>query len=382
MPSVLKVNLANPTVLKWAREEVGLTKKEVADRFRKTEAIISSWEDGSNAPTFRQLSELANYYKRPVAIFFFPDVPPASPKPVDHRTLPGLSMGRYSKLTLIAYRELYNMLEDVTELFGLLDNETVFSIPNWTMKDNPEEKAMMIRNSLGITIDRQIKEMTTYNHALDVWRSVLFDKGIVVRVSKMPIEDARAFCLFRNKLAGIGLSNEDRDHGKIFSLFHELCHLGLRKPGVSGLAYHGESPNREIEDYCDKFAASFLLPSSSEEVTKSLKEIRNDISYENTRRIGNKFKVSKYVVIRRALDLGIMSPDVYWSTYNELHLIDSSINKPSQENKKGNYYATQISYNGKRFVSLAMDALYKNKINALDVKRIVGLTPSAIEQSL
>ena len=109
MPSGLKVKLENPKILAWARKEVGLSEPEVASRFNKTEETIISWENGDDAPTFKQLSDLANYYKRPVATFFLPTIPPEFPRPEDHRTLPGLELGKFSKETLVAYREVYNM---------------------------------------------------------------------------------------------------------------------------------------------------------------------------------------------------------------------------------------------------------------------------------
>ena len=382
MPHAIKVKLSNPKILEWARVEIGLSEEEVANRFNKSEETITSWESGDDAPTFRQLSELANYYKRPLATFFLASTPPESPKPADHRTLPGLELGRFSKYTLIAYREVYNTVSDVQDLFDLLNRDTAFSLSTWTMDDNPEEKAELFRDFLSVSMERQIKEMTTYNVALDIWRSVLFDHGVVVRICKMPIQDARAFCLFRDRLAGIGLSNEDRDHGKIFSLFHEVCHLALKRPGVSGLTSRVSSPNQEIEHYCDRFSASFLLPSSHHEVNNSLKLLSSSLNYEATRRVANKFKVSKYVIIRRALDLSYITNDQYWQIYNELRNIDSRyITKAGQE-RGGNYYATQISYNGKRFVSLVMDALQRHQINSFDVKRLVGLTPNNIETSL
>jgi Zn-dependent peptidase ImmA (M78 family) len=198
----------------------------------------------------------------------------------------------------------------------------------------------------------------------------------------MPIEDARAFCLFRDKLSGIGLSNEDRDHGKIFSLFHEVCHLALKKPGVSGLTSRSVSQNQEIEQYCDRFSASFLLPSSHYEVNSSLKALSSSLNYENTRLLANKFKVSKYVIIRRALDLDHISPDEYWQIYNDFRNTDNIHRSKAASDRGGHYYSTQISYNGKRFVALVMDALQRHYINSLDVKRLVGLTPDNIAMSL
>jgi Zn-dependent peptidase ImmA (M78 family)/transcriptional regulator with XRE-family HTH domain len=382
MAQAVRVRLSNPGILKWARDEIGLEVPVVAKRFNKTDAIIEAWERGEEAPTFRQLVELANYYKRPVAAFFLPSIPPRTPKPHDHRTLPGVIPGEYVKDTLIAYREVYNMLAEARELLDELDLNIAFSLPTWTIDEAPEKKAEQLRTLLGVSVERQIKEFGTHYIALDIWRNVLFDYGVIVRICKMPISDARAFCLFGSNLAGIGLSSEDREHGRIFSLFHEVCHLSLKQPGVSGLASNYKSPNQHLEQYCDRFSASFLLPSSHKEVIESLELFKGSIDLLDVGRfIANKFKVSKYVAIRRAFDLDMIPPDVYWDTIAQWKRMDA-IGAKGTKASGGNYPATQISYIGKRFIGLVMEALRRDYFTSVDVRRIVGLDPASIELNL
>lgn len=379
----IKVRLNNPKLLEWARKEVGLSKLEVANRFNKSEDTIISWENGSDAPTFRQLKDLANYYKRPTAAFFFREIPPRTPKPTDYRMLRGVARDQFTKETLIAYRELYGMVSKTQDLLNEINSDIKFSLPTFNLDGNPEEKAEQLRSHLGFSVERQIKEFDSYYIAQDVWRSLLFDHGVVVRICMMPINDARAFCLFNGDCAGIGLSNEDREHGRIFSLFHELCHLSLGQPGVSGISTNYRSQNQEIEDYCDKFSASFLLPSSHPDVIRFLQEFSASLSFESGRSVASRFKVSKYVVLRRAFDLSMIANDVYWELVNKWKSIDASTIQRQKSKLKdspsGNYNATQISYNGKRFVSLVMEALNRNFLTKVEVKRILGISPSAVE---
>lgn len=382
-----KVILNNPKVLEWAREEVGLTIPEVARRYKKDEAIIESWETPNSAesPTFRQLVDLANYYKRPVATFFLPKVPPKSPKPYDYRTLPNIIHGRYSKETLLAYREMNNMLSFTREFLRELNIETVFSLPIWTIHDDPELKAKELRELLGISIEKQIKYFHKYKIAEDYWREALFDHGVIVRICEMPIIDARAFCLFGDNLSGIGLSNEDREHGRIFSLFHEVCHLSLKQPGVSGLTTSRKSPNQQLEQYCDHFAASFLLPTSHPKVYDSLELFKGStIDYlDLAQHVANKFKVSKYVVIRRAFDLGFISPNVYWQIIPEWKELDAKYAKRHKRKRRGgDRNMMQMNNVGKRFITLVMQALQRDYLTPLDARRILGVDPSYVELNL
>lgn len=382
MTEATRVKLNNPKILKWAREELETTIEEVARRFNKTSEIIEAWESGDEALTFSQLTDLANYYKRPIAAFFLPSIPPKASKPHDYRTLPGISRGRYSKETLLAYREVYNMISETRGLLNDLDFNLSFSLPTWTIEDAPEQKAEELRSLLGISIEKQIKEFKTYKVAQDIWRNKLFDYGVVVRICQMPITDARAFCLFGENLAGIGLSNEDREHGRIFSLFHEVCHLSLKQPGVSGIATRNRSSNQRLEQYCDRFSAAFLLPSSHPEVQSSLKLFGGSIdSLKVAQFIAKKFKVSKYAALRRALDLQKISSDIYWQIIPEWEKIDAQYVKEQRKKRTpgGDYYATQISYVGKRFIDLAMTALKRNYLTSVEVQRILGLDPTSVQ---
>ena len=50
--------------------------EEVARRMGKQPSDIEAWEKGEGAPTYLQLDTLAyEIYKRPIALFFFPNIP-------------------------------------------------------------------------------------------------------------------------------------------------------------------------------------------------------------------------------------------------------------------------------------------------------------------
>lgn len=65
----------NPAIIKWARERSGYSLEAAAAIVKKDVATLSDWESGGSAPTYVQLEKLADKYKRPVAIFFFPEPP-------------------------------------------------------------------------------------------------------------------------------------------------------------------------------------------------------------------------------------------------------------------------------------------------------------------
>jgi len=109
----------NPAILKWARLSLRLSPGEVASRLHKSEEDIIAWEEGRDSPTYVQLENLAyNIYKRPVAVFFFLEVPEEDTPQADFRTLPEsvvedlppelIKMYRKAKVYQINLSELYN----------------------------------------------------------------------------------------------------------------------------------------------------------------------------------------------------------------------------------------------------------------------------------
>ena len=87
----------NPDVLRWARDSMRLSLEEVAGRMNKRVSDIEAWERGDESPTYIQLERLAyDIYKRPVALFFFPDVPDEDAVEQSFRTLAGAGIAAYA----------------------------------------------------------------------------------------------------------------------------------------------------------------------------------------------------------------------------------------------------------------------------------------------
>ena len=77
------INGINPDILKWARERSGYTVEAIAAFLKKDASIVNDWESGERALTYVQLEKLADKYKRPIAILFFPE-PPEEPNIAEH----------------------------------------------------------------------------------------------------------------------------------------------------------------------------------------------------------------------------------------------------------------------------------------------------------
>ncbi len=72
-----------PTLIKWARARAGISVHEAAQMFKK----IEQWEAGESFPTYAQLEQLADKFKVPIAVFFFPEPPDVPPIRESSRSL-------------------------------------------------------------------------------------------------------------------------------------------------------------------------------------------------------------------------------------------------------------------------------------------------------
>jgi Zn-dependent peptidase ImmA (M78 family) len=221
----------------------------------------------------------------------------------------------------------------------------------------------------------QTKACIDHRQALDMWRDVLFDYGVLGMVFRMQIEDARAFSLIDSNLAAVGLSNEDAGFARIFSFFHEVCHICLHQPGVSGdptKRSAGRTRHERIERFCDRFAAGFLLPANDTSVRKMLAGIAGDPSSLECAEAARTFKVSGLVILRRALDLGYIEEEQYWTRVAEW----KSSRQKKRKKSGGDYVKTRVSYMGKRMVGLVFQDLDSNRISLYDASKLLALDPS------
>ena len=73
-----------PALITWARARAGISIQDASKTFKR----IKAWEDGESFPTYPQLEQLADAFKVPIAVFFFPEPPDVPDISQTFRTLP------------------------------------------------------------------------------------------------------------------------------------------------------------------------------------------------------------------------------------------------------------------------------------------------------
>lgn len=382
----------NPAIIKWARERSGYSLAEAAAVVKKDVAILTDWESGASAPTYVQLEKLADKYKRPVAIFFFPE-PPEEPDIAGNLARRISDTPPLSPRVHILLRQAYARQISLMELNHGVNpvRKRIFSEFQAQPNDVASELARKTRTYLDISIDTQLGWRNTKG-ALENWQDIVHREGIFVFKEAFRDESVDGFCVAHEEFPVIYLNNSSPLVRQIFSLFHELAHLLL---GENGITRGDFSRGGDIEDFCSPFAAEFLVPDLDLD-TRLTFPIYDDDAIGT---LANRYKVSRPVILLKLVNGGILTQDDYaqkieeWTTergaykkkksVDEIPMLRSSGPEPSfhkwkdvgaKTSGRQRYYKTRATYLGHRFMELAFSKYHQGQCSIeqlaehLDVK--------------
>ena len=347
----------NPTIVRWARERSGYTLQEVAKSLNRDVATISNWESGAAAPTYVQLEKLADKYKRPVAMFFFPE-PPHETDFVGQLALRSSEIEQLDPSIRILLRQARARQLSLMELnMGVNPAEAkIFRDLHPQLGDSPTELAQQTRAYLDISVETQASWRSA-KEALENWREQVEEKGIFIFKDAFRDDSVDGFCLVHEQFPVIYLNNSRSSVRQIFSLFHELAHILLGENGITrGINPVGE----QIEVFCNRFAAEFLVPSDD------LETRFNDSLYDDTaiEELAGYYKVSRPVILLKLVNQGVFTSEDYrqktaqWTEEYESRLEGRA---GGESSGGGNYYNTHAVYLGYKFIELAFSRYHEGQ---------------------
>ena len=365
----------NPVMLRWARETGGFNINDVVvklNRKRITSETIASWEEGSASPTYSQLERLAyKIYKRPLALFFFPE-PPEEETPADSfRTLPQEEINLLKPRLLYLVRQAMVMQENLRELFDGVNpaKKQICSDITIHRSDTISDIAKAVREYLGVGLNKQYA-LTTNANALKYWRDVLEQHGVFVFKDAFKVDECSGFCLYDDVFPVIYINNSQPKIRQIFTLFHELAHLLFKTGGIDlrhdDFIRRMREPNKRIEVFCNKFAGEFLVP------TEDIKpRIRNKTIDDNLlTQLARKYSVSREVILRKCLDLNRITSAFYEEKvkgWKEERLTRNS------SGSGGNIYYNKRVYLGSHYIDTAFGKYYHGAISKTQLADYLGM---------
>lgn len=362
----------NHDLLVWARETAGYKHSDVALKMKKSVEAIVSWEKGESTPTYKQLEKLAyQIYKRPIAIFFFPEPPEEKTPKQEFRTLPEIQLDILPPRMIFLLKQARVMQENLQELNNHTNpcEKQILRDLHIPPKITFKNLATKVRQFLNIDIFTQLQWAET-DVALKNWRNILENFGIFIFKESFAKESDNfsGFCLYDKSFPVIYLNNNKPKPRQVFTLFHELTHLLMKTSGIDTnlddyLPYiKGES--KKIEILCNKFAGEFLVPDDF--FSKHIHELPS--IPDKIEMIADSFNVSREVILRRLLDKKIVS-----QTYYKKKTADWAKQITKKKKSSGNYYSTKNTYLGNNYLELVFKNYYQKNISIEQTADYLGV---------
>lgn len=355
----------NSEILKWARERSGYSEEMAAKALNKNKSFLIECESGDRALTYVQLETLADKYKRPVAIFFFPE-PPEEPTFEDNIALRSSDVKKLNPRTLFLFRQAYarqlslmelNNEKNPSEDLIYQDIQILPSHRNLNSQ-NAFELAEKSRAYLNISVEMQ-SNWENEKTALENWRYHIQEKGIFVFKDAFKDDLVDGFCLMHEEFPVIYLNNSRPSVRQIFSLFHELGHILVGKNGITpDITGSIKIKSKDLESFCNQFASEFLVPS------KDFKKRLNFSEYDESviQELADFYKVSKPVILLKLIKMGILPQEIYnqrvklWSDQYKYQKRNEGTNKKSGG---GDYYNTHLTYLGLKYTNLVFEKYHQ-----------------------
>jgi Zn-dependent peptidase ImmA (M78 family) len=356
----------NKDLIAWARKRAGLSQEEAANKFPK----IAAWEAGTALPSYPQLELMAEAFRIPIAVFFFPQPPDVPPIQETFRTLPETEFEQLPRRIQQLLRKAKAFQLGLSELCQgrnpadrLITREVEF-----TARMSVETMAARVRSYLGVSLEQQAAWRNA-EEALKEWRRALYRVGIFVFKDAFREESFSGFSLYDDVFPVIYVNNSQTETRQIFTLFHELAHLLFHTSGIDPLddQYVEHLPERpqHIEVLCNRFAAQFLVPE------KAFQEaFAGQPATERTAEIlAARFHVSREFIFRKFLDRGLVTQDDYTRAARRW----AAQRQPSSPG--GDHYWSKLAYLGREYVALAFSQYHQNRIDEVQLGEYLDMKP-------
>jgi Zn-dependent peptidase ImmA (M78 family) len=379
----------NPSVLTWAREQLGLSLDQAASVLGFKLDRLAEWEAGDAKPTEKQLYTLAGKLGQSPAIFFMPELPADEAFPHDFRRLAETDGEIFPQLAREIRRaqrislEASDLLEDIGSLGGSFE-------VNGKLNEDPEELGGRIRLALEVTSEMQ-SSWRKPEAARKSWSELIEQLGVLVlSAERIPLRVFRGVSISTG-VPVILLNGQDSDAGRIFTLMHELAHLSLRNAGICSVfdqRLGSNNSNARVEWFCNSVAAAVLMPRDQILAQSAVRSATADSEWpdEELRPLAERFCVSQEAMLVRLMELGKTSSAYYASRRDDFRRAYEAYRSEKKSKSAAIPYKYRVlNKNGRAYTKLVLSALYDNVITTADVASLTGVNLKhmpAIEQEL
>lgn len=355
----------SPNMLEWAITRAGY---DIEDFITRKFPKVREWLNNTKSPTMRQLEDFSKAVHVPFGYLFLTE-PPQEDAPIPFFRTGKEKDNKISLNIRDTVVLLKNRQDWLSELLNDDGEEPLPFVGRFDFKRNPDPLiiAADIRNTLKLK-PNWATQFKTVEESKDFLTERIEDCGIVVNYNsvvgnnntrKIKVEECRGFVLIDEMVPFLFVNSGDSKGAQMFTLAHELVHVWIGKTAGFDLQQMLSSDD-PAEKLCNTVAAEFLVPSA---LFKSAWAKGGGIHM-----LSKMFKVSPIVIARRALDLGEMNKDSFFTFYN------GQINDFEKVKATGgNFHSTQKFRLGLLFMGRLNQALKEGKVLYRDAYRLSGL---------
>lgn len=335
---------------------------------------LQDWIDGAKKPTVNQLAEFSKAVHIPFGFFFLDELPQIKNSVPLFRTNSKIAYFDYSyelSETIKIIQRRQDWLVDY--LLSEQYDELPF-VGKYNSTHSHAEIANDIRKVLQLPVNWS-QFLSDKEAALKYLIKKVEDAGIYVAINgvlgnsskNLDPNEFKGFVL-SNKLAPyIFINGKDYPAAKIFTFMHELAHIWLDRSAALDIERF-QPANIETEKLCDAVAAELLV--AKDVLNIELKKVEGQPNHLDS--LERFFKVSKVVIARRLLDLGIYSKQQFFAFYNAYKAYWDN-KKEKEEVGGGSFYNNQPYRVGIKFFETVNAATTSGKLLYTDAYKLTSL---------
>jgi len=363
----------NPLVLRWMRERNGFDMAQAGHATGLSLEQLTAWEAGESRPTFRQAQKLAQALHTPFGYLFLAEPPEENLPLPDLRTVGSAPVPRPSVDLLDTVRQ--SLQRQTWYLDHQRDQgaDPLSFIGRFTPATPVRDVVADMRTVLRVSTTQRLPTKDAYLRQLidaaEAAGILVMRSGIVGNNTHRPLDvgEFRGFAVSHPLAPLVFINSADAPSARLFTLLHELAHLWLGSSGISN-ASPGSTQGEEV--FCNAVAGEFLAP--REEFMALWRASTAELPLR-VAELAQRFHVSTLVIMRRALDLGLVDHATYWQHYQAE--LAAFRDKPGGG---GSFYRNASSKNSKRFARAVLAEALSGRLLLRDAGRLLGVQPGKL----
>ena len=358
----------NRQVFSWAIARAGMTAGDVAAKYPK----LGEWQEGKSLATVHQLKEFSHYFHFPFGYFFLKEVPARQESEIPFFRSGGDSSAPENinvSDAVSLLKERQEWLSEYMEKSGAEKNPAVGSL-----KGVADAQAIVsaIKGFLELSEDWNTS-LKKADDAISLLQARMEKRNIIVTFNSVvnnntsrpiPLKLCRGFCLVDEYVPFIFVNSADSKKAQVFTMLHELTHVFIAFS--SGFGELGADALQDLKEaLCDRVAAELLVP---QDLLVSLAGAKTN------KELSDLFKAAELVILRRKLDLGIISKKEFIAEYSKLPPFKKGAGGG------GNFYATAELRISLKFLQCLNNAVQENELTPLEAYRLAGVKGDTFEK--